>query len=105
MLKNAKKKFPKYTFKVNDCSKYFSDNCDILVSIFGTPNYIGLRALLSHYHNFNGKHAFFIFYNEDYDDGFGERYYKYTKKELETALRSFDPIIKPLNKNYYIVKW
>lgn len=105
MLNNARNKFPDYTFKMQDCNKYFLDNCDVLVSMFGTPNYIGLSKLMSHYINFKAKHAFFVFYNENYDDGFGEYYHKYKKEELEKVLYTFKPIIQPLNENYYIVKW
>lgn len=105
MLNNARKKFPEYTFKLKDCNEYFLDDCDILVSMFGTPNYIGLSKLLGHYQAFNAKHAFFVFYHEDYDDKFGEYYHKYTKIELENVLKAFNPIVKNLNENYYIVKW
>lgn len=105
MLNNARKKFPEYTFKLRDCKYYFEDHCDILVSMFGTPNYIGLSTLLGHYIKLNARHAFFVFYNENYDDGFGEYYHKYTRKQLEKVLKDFNPIIEPLNENYYIVKW
>lgn len=105
MLNNAIKKFPQYTFKQKDCKIPFDDKCDILVSMFGTPNYIGLSTLIGHYIKFKAKHAFFVFYDENYDDGFGEQYYKYTQEELEKVLKPFNPIIKKLNDNYYIVKW
>ena len=105
MLTNARKKFPDYTFKQADCREMIDDYCDILVSLFGVPNYIGLQKLLVHYHNFNAKHAFFVLYNENYDDGFVEYCHKYSQEELSIALRYFNPIIQKLNDNYYIVKW
>jgi len=105
MLNNAKKKFPEYKFELADCNKPIDNDCDILVSMFGTPNYIGLSKLLGHYQAFNAKHAFFVFYHEDYDDKFGEYYHKYTREELEKVLYPFNPIVQPLNENYYIVKW
>jgi ubiquinone/menaquinone biosynthesis C-methylase UbiE len=105
MLANARKKFPDYTFKLFDCKQAIDDKCDILVSMFGTPNYIGLSVLLGHYQRFNAKHAFFVFYDENYDDGFGEYYHKYTREELNNLLKPFSPIIEKLNENYYIVKW
>ena len=105
MLENARKKFPEYTFHLKDCKERIDDSCDILVSMFGTPNYIGLSTLLEHYRRMKAKHAFFVFYAEWYDDGFGEYYHKYTLKELKNVLQSFKPIIEKLNNNYYIVKW
>lgn len=105
MLANARAKFPDYTFKQADCREMIDDYCDILVSLFGVPNYIGLQKLLVHYHNFNAKHAFFVLYNENYDDGFGEEYYKYTYGELRLFLHMMEATIIPLNENYYIVKW
>ena len=105
MLSNAREKFPDYNFILKDCGYKIEDSCDILVSMFGTPNYIGLSKLLEHYQNFNAKHVLFVFYNENYDDGFEEYYHKYTKEELEKVLCAFNPIIETLNDNYYIVKW
>lgn len=105
MLANARNKFPAYTFIYQDCKLKIDNTCDILVSMFGTPNYIGLSTLLGHYRKFNAKHAFFVFYAEHYDDGFDESCYKYTKQELQAILKCFNPIIENLNDNYYIVKW
>ncbi len=105
MLNNARKKFPDYKFELADCNNHIDDECNILVSIFGTPNYIGLPKLLEHYSNFKASHAFFVFYAEWYDDGFNEKYHKYTKDELEEALKEFNPTVEYLNENYYIVKW
>ena len=105
MLDNAKDKFAEYEFVLADCKKNIENSCDILVSMFGTPNYIGLSKLLEHYQNFNASHAFFVFYAEWYDDGFGEYYHKYTKENLEKIMQAFNPIVEQLNENYYIVKW
>lgn len=105
MLNNARKKFPGYNFKNADCKVYIDEKCDILVSLFGVPNYIGLSKLLDHYQKMDANHAFFVFYDENYDDGFGEYYHKYTKQELEKVLKAFNPIVEKLNENYYIVKW
>lgn len=105
MLANARKKFPDYKFINQDCKLKIHDSCDILVSMFGTPNYIGLSMLLAHYQRFNAKHAFFVFYNENYDDGFVDFCHRYTQGELKALLKSFNPIIQKLNDNYYIVKW
>ena len=105
MLANARDKYPEYTFKQEDCRKPIDDQCDILVSLFGCPNYIGLEKLMLHFFTFNAKHAFFVFYNETYDDGFGEKHYKYTQDELLDQLQFMNPVVQPLNENYYIVKW
>lgn len=105
MLDNARAKFPNYIFKNADCNMYIPEKCDIIVSMFGTPNYIGISKLLDHYINMEAKHAFFIFYNEYYDDGFGEYTHKYSYDELKRCFLKFSPIIENLNENYYIVKW
>ena len=105
MLKNAMMKFQAYTFYLRDCNTKIEDSCDILVSMFGTPNYIGLEKLLEHYKNFNAKHAFFIFYDENYYDGIADGYHTYTIDDLRDRLSEFKPIVKKLNENYYIVKW
>tara|TARA_B100000085_G_scaffold91528_1_gene82730 strand:- start:6780 stop:7001 length:222 start_codon:yes stop_codon:yes gene_type:complete len=73
--------------------------------MFGTPNYIGLEKLLEHYENFGAKHAFFIFYDENYNDGIGENYHRYTMDHLKDRLSEFNPIVNTLNENYYMVKW
>ena len=105
MLANAREKYPEYTFKQADCNKPIDDYCDILVSLFGVPNYIGLEKLMIHFLTFKAKHAFFVFYNETYDDGFGEDYYKYTQYQLKDQLQFMNATVSPLNENYYIVKW
>ena len=105
MLENAKKKFPEYTFKQADCNMYIDEKCDILVSLFGTPNYIGLSKLLDHYIKMDAKHAFFVFYDENYKDGISDKYHTYTMDELIMLLKGFSPLIEKLNENYYIVKW
>lgn len=105
MLANARKKFPHYKFVNCDCKLPIYDQCDILVSMFGTPNYIGLSTLMSHYQMFKAKHAFFVFYDENYKDGFVDFCYRYTQDELQSLLYAFNPIIQKLNDNYYIVKW
>jgi hypothetical protein len=73
--------------------------------MFGTPNYIGLSTLMMHYDKMSAKHAFFVFYSENYDDGFGEYYHKYSQEDLSRVLGYFNPIVQKLNENYYIVKW
>lgn len=105
MLNNALEKFPRYNFVLADCNEDIDDRCDILVSLFGVPNYIGVDKLIEHYNNFKAQHAFFVFYDENYEDGIAEEYNKYTKEELETLLSPYNPIVEKLNDNYYIVKW
>ncbi len=104
MLKSAKKKFPNLEFKHSNCMLPIDDQCDILVSIFGTPNYIGAYSLLKHYKRMNAKHAFFVFYNEHYTDGVIETYHRYTRKEL---IEIFNCEVHDLetNSNYYVVQW
>jgi trans-aconitate methyltransferase len=105
MLENARKKFPTHEFIQADCEERLTGDCDILVSMFGAPNYIGISKLLQHYMDFNAKHAFFIIYNEHYDDGFDEYTHKYTQDQLKHYLAWFNPIVQKLNDDYYIVKW
>jgi hypothetical protein len=105
MLANARSKFPDYKFELQDCKLPINDSCDILVSMFGAPNYIGLEKLLLHFFTFKAKHAFFVFYNETYDDGFGGDHYKYTLIELKDQLQFMNATVLPLNENYYIVEW
>ena len=105
MLANGRKKYPNYTLIEHDCTDLIDEKCDILVSMFGTPNYIGLSKLLAHYQHMKCKHAFFVFYNENYVDGIASKYHRYTQDELTRILHAFKPIVEPLNENYYIVKW
>lgn len=105
MLDNAKIKFPDYSFTHHDCNKMIDTTADILVSIFGTANYLGIDTLLQHYNHMNCKHAFFVFYDENYVDGIIDTYYGYTKEQLEKAFEQFNPDVRKLNNNYYIVAW
>ena len=104
MLEKARKKFPRYKFSHRDCSHYFAGRCDILVSMFGTPNYVGIHTLLAHYTVFKAKHAFFIFYADTYVDGVVDSYYKYSFEELKEKF-GVDPVPLEEGSNYYVVSW
>lgn len=106
MLEKARLKFPHINFIEHDCTQSFTESADILVSMFGTPNYIGADCLLMHYNNLSCKHAFFVFYNENYVDGISDDYYRYTKDQL-TARFPSHAVIDELwpGSNYYITYW
>lgn len=104
MLQKAVQKYPDYHFTKQDCSVNIDVKCDILVSIFGTPNYIGAEKLLEHYENMEASHAFFIFYAEHYNDGVIENYHKYTRDELRNYFGR-EPVPLEKGSNYYVVSW
>jgi hypothetical protein len=103
MLKNARVKFPDYNFVEHDCKTIINDDADILVSMFGTPNYIGIDGLLMHYITMKCSHAFFIFYNEPYNDGLVEDYKRYSYEHLKSCF--WNATVTKLNDNYIIVNW
>lgn len=100
MLAKARLKHPDYTFIQADCSEPICDDADILVAMFGVPNYIGIDILADHIFFSGAKHGFCVFYNEHYVDGIVENYYRYTRSELETIGN-----VEPLGSNYYTVTW
>jgi hypothetical protein len=103
MLKNARTKFPDYTFIEHDCNTIINTQADVLVSMFGTPNYIGINGLLMHYIIMECKHAFFIFYGENYKDGLVENYTTYSYEHLKSCF--WNATVTKLNDNYNIVSW
>lgn len=110
MLANAKQKFPDYEFWLHDCRVPIRDHhedADILVAMFGAANYLSLAQLKMQYDRLNCSKAFLVFYNEHYQDGISDEYYRYTKGTLMTLLRPFKPVIKDLwdGSNYYVVWW
>jgi SAM-dependent methyltransferase len=105
MLSNAAKKHSGYTYKIQDCSVGFKENCDVLFSVFGTPNYIGTEKLIEHYKSFKASSAFFVFYAEWYNDGFDTDYYQYTVEDLSNIFKDYDPEIIPIRNNYICVRW
>jgi predicted TPR repeat methyltransferase len=107
MLKVARKKFPHQNFIQRDCSELIDTNGDILVSIFGTPNYIGPDMLKKHYEHMGCKHGFFVFYNEDYKDGVVPEYHVTSEDSLKESFKEYSPRVLPLytNSNYYVVAW
>lgn len=107
MLRNARKKFPDYTFIEHDCNAMIDTYGDILVSMFGAGNYLGLTKLLEHYNHIRATKAFFILYKEHYVDGIVDAYHIYTKEQIEKELVTFNPVVDDLwpNSNYYVVYW
>ena len=105
MLANALVKHPEYTYVVQDCSQPIDIKCDVLTSVFGTPNYIGAAKLLEHYEAMNAKHAFFVFYAPWYEDGVATDYYRPTVEELTEMFGKFNPKIKQIRDNYILVRW
>ena len=103
MLSKAMIKHPDYVFIEHDCNEMTNVKADILVSMFGTPNYIGIGKLWEHYKNIQAKHAFFVFYNQDYVDGVVEEYYRYSMAHLEEIFIGANHYA--LNENYYVVTW
>lgn len=110
MLANAKKKFPDYEFWLHDCRVVIRDHhedADILVAMFGAANYLSLAQIKMQYDRLNCSKAFLVFYDENYNDGISDDYYRYTKGTLMTLLRPYKPVIKNLwdGSNYYVVWW
>jgi len=112
MLKKAEEKFhnpPNYRFIYHDCNTIYRGSFHLgntLVSMFGTPNYIGIDMLYKHYITFKCRHAFFVFYNELYKDGVVDNYQKTSFNDLMNAfpwarVRSLDVV----SSNYYAVYW
>lgn len=113
MLANARRKFPGYAdcLVQYDCRQTLPENAkgDVLVSMFGAPNYLGTDQLIRHYDSLGCSGAFFVFYNEYYDDGVMIDANHYTKRDL---IEIFDPFFPYLNvadlfpgSNYYVVTW
>jgi predicted TPR repeat methyltransferase len=108
MLAKARVKYPRHHFVRLDCNyvvRLLPDDGSILVSIFGTPNYLGADKLLEHYKASNCAHAFFIFYDHTYDDGVVSNYHKYRHEDLVTHFGAYTPVIRPLRANYRVVAW
>ena len=51
--------------------------------------------------------AFFVFYNEAYDDDIYTEYHVYDRERLEVAFSRFGATVAPLfdGSNYYVVWW
>jgi hypothetical protein len=111
MLSNAKKKFPGYEkcLHHHDCNNMIENiSADILVSMFGTANYIGIDKLLEHYIHLNCSSAFFVFYNYQYNDGVAQGY-RYSKTDILEKFKNYNPSLNVVDlfpgSNYYVVMW
>ena len=107
MIANGEYKFPTYNFIEHDCNEMIFGTADILVCMFGAANYLGVDKLLEHYKHLGCHGAFFVFYNENYNDGIFDEYFRYTKADLEDAFNKYSPKVCPLaeGSNYYVVWW
>jgi trans-aconitate methyltransferase len=112
MLDNAMIKFPDYKFYLHDCETQLPSDqgdADVLVSLFGAANYLGVGKLLEQYTRLNCTGAFFVFYNEQYQDGVvdSDHYNLYSESKLQDKFAKYLPVVEPLeeNSNYYVVWW
>ncbi len=113
MLANARQKFPAYADRLLhfDCEQRLPGGiqADVLVSMFGAPNYLGAERLLRHYDDLGCKGAFFVFYNEMYDDGLDVGTIYYSKRDLFDIFTPFFPTMNVIDlfpgSNYYVVMW
>lgn len=113
MLANARQKFPAYADRLihHDCEMRLprGTQADVLVSMFGAPNYLGAERLLRHYDDLDCKGAFFVFYNEFYDDGLDIGTIYYSKQDLFEIFTPFFPTLNIIDlfpgSNYYVVMW
>jgi ubiquinone/menaquinone biosynthesis C-methylase UbiE len=104
MIKEARSKFPKYRFIKHDCNEMivFHTKCDTLVSMFGTPNYLGISKLREHINFLKPKQCFFVFYDEHYKDGIHDAY-STNFNTLENGFIGYKPRIRKLRNNYLSV--
>ena len=112
MLANANEKFPSYSFHEWNCLDMTGDKGDLLVSAFGVPNYIGAAKLIQHYNDVQANKAFFIFYENHYDDVAPiSTQYDYTQDELVEYFGQFKAnvhklwIKSPTSMAEYNVVW
>lgn len=110
MMENGRKKYPGYQFVKHDCNEPIPESFgqfDILVSMFGTANYIGVESLLMQYKHCGCRSAFFVFYAPIYDDGIVDECFMYSLLELEELFQEYNPKVcyLPENKNYIVVYW
>lgn len=108
MLSNARVKYPEYNLIKHDCDEMISNvKANVLVAMFGIGNYLGVNKLLEHYNHLSCDGAFFILYNEWYDDNISDCYERKTKPELFKMLSKYNPYINDLypGANYYVVWW
>jgi len=110
MLDRAADKFPEYNFTLHDCNMMLTKDqpgCDVLVSMFGPANYLGVNKLVGHYEHLGCTGAFFVFYNENYVDGVINEYHTYSKQKLEKKFEAYNATVLPLEEgsNYYVVWW
>jgi ubiquinone/menaquinone biosynthesis C-methylase UbiE len=108
MINRARMKFSKYRFQLHDCNDMIVDTtADVLVCMFGAANYLGATLLKKHYQNLKCRSAFFVFYNERYQDGIVDSCYMYTHNELMDEFKAYSPTVIPLfdGSNYNVVWW
>ena len=110
MLARAANKFPDYDFTLHDCNMMLTKDqpgCDVLVSMFGAANYLGVDTLISHYQHLGCTGAFFVFYHENYIDGVVDKYHLYSQQELKKKFEAYNARVGPLldKSNYYVVWW
>lgn len=114
MTNRAREKFPGYRFQLHDCTKpieleehNISFKPYTLVCMFGAANYLGIDKLLEHYCHLKFRAAFFVFYNENYQDGIADDYHVYNKKQLTERFSQYPATVVPLfnGSNYNVVNW
>lgn len=108
MLENGRAKFSRYSLLMHDCTQMIPDKtADVLVSMFGAANYLGADKLIEHYEWLGCHAAFFVFYNETYDDDIYTEYHVYDRERLEVEFSRFGATVAPLfdGSNYYVVWW
>ena len=110
MLERARLKFGRdgYVFKLADvadleCPFMYRIDCDILVAMFGVPNYITLERLSELYEVVGAEHGFFVFYNEEYRDGISD-HYNFSIDQIRQTFKHHNPFFEEFS-NYVVCAW
>lgn len=106
MLNKAREKFSDYTFiqeDVNTNTEDFPPQCEILVSMFGVPNYIQLHRMWQIYTITNAEHAFLVYYKSTYRDGVID-HFDYPIGEMRAFYKKYNPTFEMFG-NYVVCSW
>ena len=113
MLKRAKEKFPLLQTQLWDCSNVYPANADVIVSLYGTINYVGLESFINQIRASGAKKFCGVMFSPEYLPPLAPEYVKhYSLEDIEEMFETsgVDYKIDPLfgkhfvRQNYWVIR-
>lgn len=113
MLKRAKEKFPLLQTQLWDCGNVYPAHADVVVSLYGTINYVGLHSFIDQIRASGAKKFFGVMFSPEYLPPLAPEHVKhYSLEDVDEMFEMYDIEyrITPLfgkhfvRQNYWVIR-